>query len=150
MKMEKFITGEQIKLVKTSFAKIEPLAEEAGVLFYARLFELDPNLRPLFTGDIREQGSKLLEMLGMAVRALDNFDAIVPIVRESGIRHAGYGVEEHHYETVAEALFWTFEEALDEDFTTETKEAWMAVYNHLAWTMKNAARHRTEKNSDKL
>lgn len=142
--MDKFINSEQIKLVKTSFAKIEPLAEEAGVLFYARLFELDPNLRPLFTSDIREQGNKLLEMLGMAVRALDNFETIVPIVRESGVRHAAYGVEERHYETVAEALFWTFEAALDEDFTIETKEAWTAVYNHLARTMKDAARHRTK------
>jgi hemoglobin-like flavoprotein len=147
--MEKFINSEQIKVVKTSFAKIEPLAEEAGVLFYARLFELDPGLRPLFTGDIRQQGNKLLEMLGMAVRALDNFDAIVPIVRESGVRHANYGVEERHFETVAEALFWTFEAALDEDFTIETKEAWTAVYNHLARTMKDAARNLTNKNPDK-
>lgn len=145
--MEKFINSEQIKLVKASFAKIEPLAEEAGVLFYARLFELDPGLRPLFTNDIREQGNKLMEMLGMAVEALNNFEAIVPVVRESGVRHAAYGVEERHYETVAEALFWTFEAALDEDFTVETREAWTAVYNRLARTMKDAARQQAEKTS---
>lgn len=141
--MGKFINGKQIKLVKTSFEKIKPLAEEAGVLFYARLFELDPSLRPLFTRDIREQGNKLMEMLGMTVSALDDFDSIVSLVRDSGIRHASYGVKEHHYETVAKALFWTFEAALGEDFTVETKESWMTVYNELARTMREAARNRT-------
>lgn len=142
------MNSEQIELVKNSFAKIEPLAEEAGVLFYARLFELDPQLRPLFKNDIRLQGRKLLEMLGLAVRALDDFEPVVSLARESGIRHAGYGVEESDYETVSEALLWTFEAALKEDFTAETKDAWTAVYNLLAETMKDAARHDAGKKTD--
>lgn len=143
--MEKFITSDQIKLVKKSFAKLEPLMEEAGVLFYARLFELDPSLRPLFKNDIREQGGKLLEMLGLVVDALDDFDKFLPVLRESGIRHANYQVEERHYETVAEALWWMFEAALEEDFTVETKKAWIIVYDQMARTMKDAARHSAEK-----
>lgn len=141
------MNNKQIKLVKSSFAKIEPVAEEVGVLFYARLFELDPSLRPLFRRNIRLQGKKLLEMLGLAVASLENFEEIVPIIRESGVRHANYGVKESHYDTVAEALLWTFKVALNEDFTDETKEAWATVYQLLARTMKDAVRQSAGKTS---
>ncbi|HMO82205.1 MAG TPA: globin family protein [Pyrinomonadaceae bacterium] len=138
------MTKKQIDLVRKSFKRLEPVAEEAAVLFYARLFELDPSLRPMFRGGIREQGLKLMQMIGIAVRGLDDLDALVPAVRTLGARHTEYGVQEHHYETVAEALLWTFEIALREHFTTETKDAWATVYGLLAQTMKEAAAQHTE------
>lgn len=133
------MTGKQINLVRTSFEQIRCVSEEAAVLFYARLFELEPNLRELFNTDIREQGRKLMEMLELAVKSLDNPDAMIPPARALGARHAGYGVENRHYETVATALWWTFDKALDADFTAETQAAWAEVYNLLAETMKDAA-----------
>lgn len=135
------MTDEQIKLVKTSFGKVERVAEEAAVLFYARLFELNPGLQPLFKNDIREQGLKLMQMLKLAVNGLDDIDALIPAVRALGARHAAYGVEDNHYDAVATALLWTLEHALKADFTPETKSAWAEVYNLLAQTMKDAARH---------
>lgn len=138
------MTGKQIDLVKASFAKVEPVAEEAAVLFYAKLFDLDPDLRRLFTTDIKEQGHKLMQMLEMAVKSLDNLEKIVPAVRASGARHKSYGVKESHYETVAEALLWTLELALEKDFTAETREAWAAVYVLLAQTMKEGGRQPIE------
>lgn len=133
------ITGKQINLVRTSFEKIERVSEEAAVLFYAKLFELDPSLRPLFKTGIREQGQKLMEMLELAVKGLDQLDELIPAVRELGARHADYGVKDDHYETVKTALLWTFEKALDTDFTAEMRAAWAEVYNLLAETMKDAA-----------
>jgi len=41
----------QKALVQTSFAQVRPIADAAAALFYRRLFELDPTLRPLFNGD---------------------------------------------------------------------------------------------------
>lgn len=143
------MTKEQINLVRTSFAKIEPVAEEAAVLFYAKLFDLDPNLRRLFKGGIREQGLKLMQMLELAVKGLDEIDKLVPAVRALGARHAAYGVEDRHYETVGKALLWTLEKALRADFTRETKAAWAAVYNLLAETMKDAAHQAPENFSQK-
>ncbi len=142
------MTNEQINLIRASFAQIQPVAEEAGVLFYVRLFELDPSLRRLFDTDFRTQGIKLLQMIEFAVKRLDDFDEIVPAVRALGERHAAYGVEGRHYETMGLALLWTFEEALHENFTAETKEAWTAVYNFLAGTMKDAGRRRAENAAD--
>lgn len=138
------MTKKQIDLVRKSFRRLEPVAEEAAVLFYARLFELDPSLRPMFRGGIREQGIKLMQMIGIAVRALDDLDALVPAVTSLGTRHIEYGVKDHHYDTVAEALLWTFEIALRDEFTADTKEAWITVYGLLAGTMKEAGRRHTE------
>jgi hemoglobin-like flavoprotein len=109
-------------------------------LFYGRLFEIDPALRPLFKGDIKEQGKKLMVMLASAVRGLDKLDELIPVVRTLGERHIGYGVKDEHYEVVGAALLWTLEKGLGPDFTPETKAAWTAVYGVLASVMKDGAR----------
>ena len=133
------MTPAQKRLVQTTFAKVAPMADVAAMMFYDRLFELDPRLRPLFTGDISEQGRKLMRMIGMAVNGLDRLDELVPAVSQLGIRHAGYGVTDEHYDTVAAALLWTLEQGLGPDFTPEVGEAWATVYGMLASTMKTAA-----------
>jgi hemoglobin-like flavoprotein len=139
------MTNEQIELVKRSFEKIESVAEEAAALFYARLFELDPDLRRLFKGDLAEQGRKLMAMIGMAVRGLDRLDELVPAVRALGARHAVYGVENRHYDLVASALLWTLEKGLGEEFTGRMKDAWTAVYTLLARTMQEGVRAHAER-----
>ncbi len=68
------------------------------------MFERDPSLRALFTGDMKEQGQVLMAMIATAVGGLKRLDTIVPAVQELGIRHAGYGVTEDHYNTVGAAL----------------------------------------------
>jgi methyl-accepting chemotaxis protein len=118
---------------------VAPNAEVAAELFYNRLFELDPSLKPLFKGDLQEQGRKLMAMLKTAVRGLDNLDKLVPAVEGLGRRHAAYGVKPAHYDTVAQALLWTLEEGLKESFTADVKAAWITVYGVLADTMKSAA-----------
>jgi hemoglobin-like flavoprotein len=133
------MTPEQKVLVQTSFAKVAPIADAAAAMFYTRLFEIDPALKPLFTTDITEQGRKLMRMLGMAVNGLDRLDQLVPVVQQLGVRHKQYGVMDEHYDTVAVALLWTLEQGLGPDFTPEVQDAWVAVYTVLASTMKQAA-----------
>ena len=133
------MTPEQKRLVQSTFARVAPIADSAAALFYARLFDLDPALRPLFTGDMREQGAKLMRMIGMAVAGLDRLDALVPTVRQLGVRHSSYGVRDEHYDTVGAALLWTLEQGLGDAFTPDARDAWTAVYGVLASTMKSAA-----------
>ncbi len=132
------MNARQIQLVQSSFAKVTPIADTAAQLFYTRLFELDPTLSRLFRGDRVEQGRKLMQMIGAAVRGLDNPDKLMPVVRQLGIRHLGYGVEDGHYDTVGAALLWTLEQGLGSDFTPEVRQAWTEVYGVLAKTMKEA------------
>jgi hemoglobin-like flavoprotein len=136
---ESAMTTDQMRLVQESFAHVVPIAETAAALFYERLFELDPQLRHLFRGDMREQGRKLMHMLAVAVRGLGELDALVPAVQALGRRHAGYGVTAAHYATVADALFWTLEQALGSAFTSDVRDAWVEVYSLLANTMQQAS-----------
>jgi hemoglobin-like flavoprotein len=133
------MTPEQKVLVQTTFAKVAPIADTAASLFYGKLFELDPSLRPLFSGDMTEQGRKLMRMIGMAVAGLDRPNDLLPIVCQLGVRHVGYGVKDAHYDTVATALVWTLEQGLGADFTADVRDAWVTVYTLLAGTMKEAA-----------
>ena len=134
------MTPEQMELVKHSWEKVVPISDKAAILFYGKLFGLDPSLKPLFKGDMVEQGKKLMMMINTAVNGLDRLDEIVPAVQQLGVRHISYGVKAEHYDTVGTALLWTLEAGLADDFTEETKEAWATVYGILADTMKQAAR----------
>lgn len=133
------LTAQQIELVQASWEKVVPIQETAAELFYGRLFEIAPEVKPLFKGDMKSQGRKLMTMLNTAVRSLNDLEKIVPAVQDSGRRHVGYGVKDEHYDKVAEALLWTLDQGLGEDFTSEVQEAWVAVYTLLATVMKEAA-----------
>jgi hemoglobin-like flavoprotein len=139
---EHSVTPEQILLVQASFADILPIADSAAVLFYGRLFELDPSLRPLFRGEMPEQGHKLMTMIRAVVNGLHRLDQLIPIVQNLGRRHAAYGVTGEHYDIVAEALLWTLRQGLGARWTPNVEAAWMAAYTLLADTMKTAAEPR--------
>ena len=93
-----------VALVQNSWAKVTPIAPQAAELFYNNLFARDPALIPLFRGDIRVQGQKLMTMIGAAVSKLGAIDTLVPVLQDLGRRHGGYGVQPHHYDTVGSAL----------------------------------------------
>jgi len=101
---------------------------------------MDPALKPMFKGDIKEQGEKLMKMIAVAVDNLDKLNEIVPAVQDLGVKHLDYGVKNSHYDTVGAALLWTLGQGLGEAFTPEVKSAWTDVYGLLATTMKDAAR----------
>jgi hemoglobin-like flavoprotein len=128
----------QIQLVQESFTRVEPIADVAADLFYARLFTLDPSLRSMFPAELAEQKHKLMTMLKLAVNNLNRLDELVPAVQALGQRHGTYGVTFEQYETVGAALWWSLEQGLGEEFTPDVKAAWVAVYTVLANTMKQA------------
>jgi hemoglobin-like flavoprotein len=122
------LSEQQVALVQSSFKMVVPIAGVAADLFYARLFEIDPTLKPMFRGDMKEQGRKLMQMLSVAVNGLNSLDKIVPAIQDLGKRHVGYGVREKDYQTVGTALLWTLEQGLGSEFTPDVREAWTAVY----------------------
>lgn len=138
------MTPDQVRLIQASFKKVQPIADEAAALFYGRLFTIDPNLQPLFKGDMKEQGRKLMAVLGLVVAGLQQLDKLVPTVQELGRRHEGYGVQPGHYHAVSAALLWTLEQGLGEDFTAEVRHAWAAAYNILAAIMIEAGAHTSD------
>ena len=129
----------QIDLVQQSFAKVAPIAPAAAKLFYGRLFEIAPEVRPLFKNDMDEQGRKLMMTLGVVVNGLKRLDEIVPVAQRLAIRHVDFGVEAEHYAPVGAALLWTLGRGLGDDFTPEVEQAWTAAYTTLAGVMVAAA-----------
>lgn len=133
------MTPQQIDLVQSSFAKVAPLGDDAGRIFYGRLFNIAPEVRPLFRGDLDEQARKLVMMLATVVNGLKDLDTVLPAARDLAVRHIDYGVAAEHYAPVGEALVWTLNEGLGDDFTDETREAWLAAYGTLSNEMISAA-----------
>jgi hemoglobin-like flavoprotein len=129
------MTPEQIALVQTSFESVTPIASKAADLFYDRLFEIAPEVRPLFPADLSGQKVKLIGMLVTAVSSLHQLEAILPAVRDLGSRHRGYGVMAEHYAPVGAALLWTLEQGLGPAFTSDVKVAWSEAYSTLAGAM---------------
>ena len=130
---------EQIELVQSSFEKVRPIAPVAAEMFYNRLFELDPDTKGLFKGDIKVQQRKLMDTLEIMAKGLSVQEVILPALRELGKRHVGYGVKPEHYATVGSALLWTLEKGLGEEFTPAVKEAWSEAYGLMTSVMQEAA-----------
>jgi len=131
--------GHKIDLIQGSFRQVEPIADDAAALFYGRLFELDPSVKPLFKTDLVEQGRKLMASLGLVVKGLRDLEKILPTIRELGVRHVAYGTKTEHYSTVGEALLWTLEKGLGDAWTPEMREVWAEAYELVAEQMIEAA-----------
>jgi hemoglobin-like flavoprotein len=129
------MTPQQIALIQESWRKVLPISDTAAELFYSRLFVLDPSLRRLFKGELKQQGRKLMAMLNTVVYGLSDFGRLAPAVKELGRRHDGYGVQPAQYHTVGEALLWTLKQGLQDAFDEDTELAWVAAYGRLAGIM---------------
>jgi hemoglobin-like flavoprotein len=126
---------DQIVQVKESFEAVKPIAQEAAALFYGRLFEIAPHVKPLFAGDMTEQGKKLMATLSVVVNGLDRLDTVLPAASALAKRHVDYGVKPDDYAVVGEALLWTLKRGLGESWTPETAQAWQDAYGVLSGYM---------------
>jgi len=123
---------DQVLIVQETYLTFATNAQRAGKLFYERLFEIDPALRPLFKGDIDAQAVKLMQMVGTAVSALRKPSLLNHAVSELGKRHVNYGVKPEHYDAIGKALMYTIQIQLQDGFTPDVEDAWQAVYDELA------------------
>jgi nitric oxide dioxygenase len=128
----------KILAVKTSWSYVMKDAEEAGTLFYRKLFQLDPSLRLLFIHDIDAQAGKLTDMVTYIIARLQHMDDIERVITALATRHVQYGTRPVHYRTVGEALLRTLETVLEDRWDDDTRAAWTEVYGLVATTMINA------------
>lgn len=127
-------------LVQQTFTQVVPVGERTAQIFYDRLFELDPEIKDMFhTENMRAQGMKLIQMIGMIVTALHTPDLITPTIQDLARRHLHYGVKKSHYQTLGEALMWTLREVLGSKFTYDVQMAWQHMYEYVAHIATTAA-----------
>jgi hemoglobin-like flavoprotein len=118
------MTSNQRQLVRQSFDALRDQAGPVSLLFYGKLFELDPSARPMFHIDLALQGRKIVDTLATVTESLDRFESIRPRLADLGRQHAGYGVRPEQYDTITTALLWAIGQALGADFDSPTREAW--------------------------
>jgi hemoglobin-like flavoprotein len=135
------MTHQQINLIKSSWGLVGTIdPETVGALFYNRLFEIAPEVKPMFSRTtVAEQSKKLLAMLSYVIAKLDKLEDIIDEVAKLAQRHRQYGVKEDHYMIVGAALLWTLEKGLGDNWNEELKEAWTTCYVTLSSAMINAA-----------
>ncbi len=133
------MTPDQVSIVRLTFIHVLLIKDEAGKIFYERLFAIAPETRAMFKGDIDAQGRKLMDTLATAISSLGDSEALAGLLAGLGQRHAGYGVTDAHYDLVGEALLWTLEKSLGHGFTPPVRDAWAALYASVAASMKAAA-----------
>ncbi len=130
----------RIELVETSFEKIKPRAGEFASSFYQNLFETYPETKRLFSKtDMVKQEKKLLNTLVLLVESLRKPEALVPVLKDLGARHKGYGTLTEYYPLVGEILLKTFAEYLQEDWTPEVAQAWVDTYTTISQLMLEGA-----------
>ncbi len=133
------MSPETVKMVQESFQKVAPIADKAADIFYDRLFEVAPQVRPMFPAEMSNQKEKLMKTLGVAIQNLHQVETVLPTIKELAVKHIDYGVKDEHYDIVGGALLYTLEKGLGDAWTSELKDAWAEVYNTVATVMKDAA-----------
>ncbi len=135
------MTPKQIEIIRETWQKVVPIGDVATELFYSRLFEIDPSVRPLFSkADLPLQRRKLLQALNAVIESIENLETVVPTLQDLGRRHVGYGVKDAQYDSVGGALLWTLEKGLGEAWSEEAAEAWASAYALIANTMIDAGK----------
>lgn len=136
------MTPRQIALIQDSFAMIVVRKDEVARAFYDKLFVLDSSLRSMFPADLSDQGKKLMQVLAVVVRSLDDLKPLFPSIEDMGRRHVAYGVADEHYSVVGRALINTLRNHLRDAFDQETEEAWRLAYTILSERMIRATKPR--------
>lgn len=119
------MTAQQIARVQQSWRLIRDLEPRSvGDLFYSRLFVEHPELRVLFPKDMGEQQEKMVVKFNYLIARLDRVHEMQDEVGNLAHRHIGYGTIAQHYQYVGEALLWTLQRTLGDDWTPALAADW--------------------------
>ena len=132
-------TDPQVLAVQRTFELILPLADTFAMIFYDRFFTAVPDARPLFKSDMASQREKVIEMLALTVRGLDQPDSIVDDLSDLGRRHVTYRVKPEHYPVLNEAIVYALDECLGDQFTADMHVAWTTALNTMTEIMLDSA-----------
>jgi class 3 adenylate cyclase/hemoglobin-like flavoprotein len=91
---------------------------------YRRLFELIPEARALFHGDMETQGQMLAHMLQFLVYAMGRPETMRLGLQSLGRRHTSYGVPPAYYPFFRQAFLEAMRVVLGDKHTPDIEKAW--------------------------
>ena len=128
--------GLQVELLEKSFAAVAPQGDELTEVFYRNLFNVFPEVKPMFANaEMAEQRKKLLASLKLVVDNLRKPDVLVPALENLGLRHLDFGTLEEHYPAVGQTLLKSLGEIAGPVWTDELNEAWAEAYGEIVKIM---------------
>lgn len=128
-----------VRLIRESWAAVEPQTEEIARFFYGMLFSLSPATRELFPVNMEVQRSRLLRALVHVIQMVDRPDELLPFLHQLGRDHRKFGVVADHYEAVGTALLAAIKKHAGSAWTEEVEHAWAEAYTVMASAMTEAA-----------
>ena len=133
------MTSDEIALVRSTWPIVAANADTLTERFYAHLFDIDESAARLFAGvDMTLQRTRLAQALAVVVHNIDNPESLMPAVAALGRRHAGYGVDDRHFDSVGDALLWALADILGADLGQAHRDAWANAYALIASVMRRA------------
>ena len=121
-------TQDEIARVKQSFEDLRPHHEPTSYDFYEALFRRAPELRDLFREDLKGQGMRFMNTLGLVLDDMEDPGRTTIDYAELGKLHTTLGVRQAHFEPMEEALMESLSNKLGEAFTQDLESAWRSAF----------------------
>lgn len=131
--------SKMVRLIRESYAVVEPHSDEVAKFFYGTLFSIAPHTRELFAANMEVQRSRLLRALVHVIQMVDKPDELLPFLQQLGRDHRKFGVVTQHYEAVGTALLASIKRYAGDSWTDQVERAWAEAYTVMASAMTEAA-----------
>ncbi|GAB2760996.1 FAD-binding oxidoreductase [Salinifilum aidingensis] len=128
-----------VRLIRESWAAVEPRSDEVARFFYGMLFSLSPGTRELFPVNMEVQRSRLLRALVHVIQMVDKPDELLPFLHQLGRDHRKFGVVTSHYEALGTALLAAVKRYAGDAWDDQVERAWAEAYTVMATAMSEAA-----------
>jgi NAD(P)H-flavin reductase/hemoglobin-like flavoprotein len=128
-----------VRLIRESYAQIQPRAAEVMQFFYAMLFAIAPASRDLFAANMEVQRSRFWRALVHIVQHVDRPDELIPFLHQLGRDHRKFGIVAQHYGAMGTALVTALKHYAGPSWTPQVEKAWRDAYTLITRTMQEAA-----------
>jgi hemoglobin-like flavoprotein len=155
-------SNDMMTAVQLSWVTIKDVGtDEVGEMFYKKLFVLEPETMKLFPFSVRQRyrdwaserecpeildpnegspalrklGSRVIDAVGGVVAGMHEFDRLVPVLQQLGMRHVGYRLNPEYWRLAEKALLEVLRDILGHSFTKEVEMSWTMVYGFMTATM---------------
>ncbi|NXC88166.1 NGB protein, partial [Cercotrichas coryphoeus] len=144
------LSGGQRALIRESWRRVSGSPVQHGLVLFTRLFDLDPDLLPLFQYNCKQFASpqeclsapefldhirKVMLVIDAAVSHLENLPCLEEYLCNLGKKHQAVGVKVESFSTVGESLLYMLEKCLGAAFSPEVQEAWSKLYSAVVKAM---------------
>ncbi|KAM9381016.1 neuroglobin [Phaethornis superciliosus] len=150
MESGRLLSVRQRELIRESWRCVSGSPVEHGLVLFSRLFDLDPDLLPLFQYNCKQFASpqeclsapefldhirKVMLVIDAAVSHLENLSCLEEYLCNLGKKHQSVGVKVDSFSTVGESLLYMLERCLGTAFSPDMREAWITLYGAVVKAM---------------